>query len=237
MTTPKTTLKLMSSMALRSVLNEVIPDFEKQAGIAVEIKYGATAKLSERIRGGARGDLVIAVAGSINELEAEGILQQGARVDLVTSDVAMAVKQGAPVPDISTQEAFIATLRASRSFVFSKQGASGMYFASLLKRLGIDEELRPKATVLAEGLTGEPVARGEIELAVQQMSELMQVSGINIFAKLPPAVQQSTTFSIGVFKDPTKPDLINAFSTFMCTPAVRAVYKRQGLDPIAPVKG
>ena len=237
MTTPKTTLKLMSSMALRSVLNEVIPDFEKQAGIAVEIKYGATAKLSERIRGGARGDLVIAVAGSINELEAEGILQQGARVDLVTSEVAMAVKLGAPVPDISTQEAFIATLRASRSFVFSKQGASGMYFASLLKRLGLDEELRPKATVLAEGLTGELVARGEIELAVQQMSELMQVSGINILAKLPPAVQQSTTFSIGVFKDPTKPEMISAFNAFMRTPVVAAVYKRQGLDPITPVKG
>ena len=232
MTTPTTTLKLMSTMALRSVLKDVIPDFEKQAGVTVEISYGATAKLIERIRTGARGDLVIAVAGSINELEAEGILQQGARIDLVTSDVAMAVKQGAPAPDISTQEAFIATLRASRSFVFSKQGASGMYFASLLKRLGIDEELRPKATVLAEGLTGELVARGEIELAVQQMSELMQVSGIHIFAKLPPAVQQSTTFSIGVFKDPTKSDVISAFNAFMCTPAVTAAYQRQGLDPI-----
>jgi molybdate transport system substrate-binding protein len=236
MTTPTTTLKLMSTMALRSVLTEVIPDFEKQAGITVEIKYGATARLSERIRGGARGDILIAVAGSIHELEAEDILQQGARVDLVTSDVAMAVKLGAPAPDISTQEAFIATLRAARSFVYSKQGASGMYFASLLKRLEIDEELRPKATVLAEGLTGEPVARGEIELAVQQMSELMQVSGINIFAKLPPAVQQSTTFSIGIFKAPTKPEAINAFTAFMRTPAVIEVYKRQGLDPITPAK-
>ena len=233
MTTPASTLKLMSTMALRSVLDEVIPDFEKQAGITVEVSYGPTAKLSERIRTGARGDLVIAVAGSINELEAEHILQQGARVDLVTSEVAMAVKLGAPVPDISTQEAFIATLRAARSFVFSKQGASGMYFASLLKRLGIDDELRPKATVLAEGLTGELVARGEIELAVQQMSELMQVSGINIFAKLPPAVQQSTTFSIGIFKDPTKPEVISAFNAFMRTPAVTEVCKRQGLDPIA----
>jgi molybdate transport system substrate-binding protein len=232
MTTPTNTLNLMSTMALRSVLKEVIPDFEKQMGVTVEIKYGATAKLIERIRTGARGDIVIAVAGSINELEAEGILQQGARVDLVTSDVAMAVKQGAPAPDISTQEAFIATLRASRSFVFSKQGASGMYFASLLKRLGIDEELRGKATVLAEGLTGEPVARGEIELAVQQMSELMQVSGINIFAKLPPAVQQSTTFSSGTFKDPTKPEVISAFNAFMCMPAVAEVCKRQGLDPV-----
>jgi len=236
MTNPTSTLKLMSTMALRSVLDEVIPDFEKQTGTTVEISYGATAKLTERIRGGARGDIVIAVAGSINELEAEHILQQGARIDLVTSEVAMAVKLGAPVPDISTQEAFIATLRAARSFVFSKQGASGMYFASLLKRLGIDEELRPKATVLAEGLTGELVARGEIELAVQQMSELMQVSGINIFAKLPPAVQQSTTFSIGIFKDPTQSEIIHAFTTFMCTPAVTAACKRQGLDPIVAVK-
>jgi len=107
-----------------------------------------------------------------------------------------------------------------------------MYFASLLKRLGIDEELHPKATVLAEGLTGELVARGEIELAVQQMSELMQVPGINIFAKLPPAVQQSTTFSIGVFKDPSKARLISDFIAFMRTPVVTAICKRQGLDPI-----
>ena len=115
----------------------------------------------------------MAVAGSINELEAEHILRQGGRVDLVTSDIGMAVKQGAPVPDISTTEAFVATLRAARSIAFSKQGASGMYFASLLKRLGIEDEVRAKATVLPEGLTGEPVARGEVELAVQQMSELM----------------------------------------------------------------
>ncbi len=232
MTNPATILKLMSTIALRSVLNEIIPDFQKRSGVKVEIEYGATAKLSERIRAGARGDLVMAVAGSINELEAEHILRQGGRVDLVTSDIGMAVKQGAPSPDISTAAALIATLRASRSFVYSKQGASGLYFASLLKRLGLDEELRAKATVLAEGLTGEPVARGEIELAVQQMSELMQVSGIHIFAKLPPEVQQSTTFSIGSFKDSKHSDSISALIAFMRTAAVTEVLKRQGLDPI-----
>jgi molybdate transport system substrate-binding protein len=222
----------MSTIALRSVLREVIPEFEKKSGVTVEIDYGATAKLSQRIRSGERGDVVLAVAASINELEAEQILQKGSRVDLVTSDVAMAVKQGAPVPDISTQEAFIATLRAARSIVYSKQGARGMYFASLLKRLGIDNEMQAKAVVLPEGLTGELVARGEIELAVQQMSELMQVDGINIFAKLPPAVQQSTTFSMGVFKDTSKPEVINALIAFMRTASVNAVLKRQGLDPI-----
>ena len=231
--TNHTVLKLMSTIALRSVLSEIVPEFQKQSGVSVEIDYGATAQLCERIRGGARGDVVMAVAGSINELEAEHILRQGGRVDLVTSDIGMAVKQGAPVPDISTTEAFVATLRAARSIAFSKQGASGMYFASLLKRLGIEDEVRAKATVLPEGLTGEPVARGEVELAVQQMSELMQVSGIHIFAKLPAAVQQSSTFSIGIFEQSTQSEIVAAFIDFMRTPTVTTVLKRQGLDPIA----
>jgi len=223
----------MSTIALRSVLSEIVPEFQKQAGVSVEVDYGATAQLCERIRGGARGDVVMAIAGSINELEAEHILRQGGRVDLVTSDIGMAVKQGAPVPDISTTEAFVATLRAARSIAFSKQGASGMYFATLLKRLGIEDEVRAKATVLPEGLTGEPVARGEVELAVQQMSELMQVSGIHIFAKLPAAVQQSSTFSIGIFEQSTQSEIVAAFIDFMRTPTVTTVLKRQGLDPIA----
>lgn len=231
--TNHTVLKLMSTIALRSVLSEIVPEFQKQSGVSVEIDYGATAQLCERIRGGARGDVVMAIAGSINELEAEHILRQGGRVDLVTSDIGMAVKQGAPVPDISTTETFVATLRAARSIAFSKQGASGMYFATLLKRLGIEDEVRAKATVLPEGLTGEPVARGEVELAVQQMSELMQVSGIHIFAKLPAAVQQSSTFSIGIFEQSTQSEIVAAFIDFMRTPTVTTVLKRQGLDPLA----
>jgi molybdate transport system substrate-binding protein len=225
-------LNILSTMALRNALKELLPAFTAASGIQIKIEYGATAHLGERIRAGARGDLLLAVAGSIDDLTREGILKTGSRLDLVSSDVAMAVGLSAPVPDISTQEAFVATLKAARSITFSKQGASGMYFASLIKRLGLDEEVRAKAVVLAEGLTGELVAKGEVELAVQQMSELMQVSGINICAKLPPAVQQSTVFSAGIFKESAQAAAIQSLMAFLQTSDAMRAFKQQGLDPV-----
>lgn len=225
-------LNILSTMALRNALKELIPAFTAATGVQINIEYGATAHLGERIRAGARGDLLLAVASSIDDLTREGILRTGSRVDLVSSDVAMAVGLSAPVPDISTQEAFVATLKAARSITFSKQGASGMYFASLIKRLGLEEEVRAKAVVLAEGLTGELVAKGEVELAVQQMSELMQVNGINIFAKLPPAVQQSTIFSAGTFKESAQTAAIQSLVAFLQTRDAKHAFKQQGLDPV-----
>lgn len=225
-------LNVLSTMALRNALNELIPAFTATSGIQIAIDYGATAHLSERIRAGMRGDLLLAVAGSVDELISEGILKSGSKVDLASSDVAMAVALSAPVPDISTQDAFIATLKAARSIAFSKQGASGMYFASLIKRLGLDEEVRAKATVLPEGLTGALVAKGEVEMAVQQMSELMQVPGINIFGKLPPAVQQSTVFSAGVFNESAQDVAISTLIRFLQTSDAERVFAQQGLDPV-----
>jgi molybdate transport system substrate-binding protein len=225
-------LSILSTMALRNALNELIPTFTAVTDIQVVLEYGATAHLSERIRAGARADLVLAVAGSVDELIGEGILKTASRVDLASSDVAMAVALSASVPDISTQDAFIATLKAARSIAFSKQGASGMYFASLIKRLGLDEEVRAKATVLPEGLTGALVAKGEVELAVQQMSELMQVPGINIFGKLPPAVQQSTVFSAGVFQESSQNVAISELIQFLQTSDAKRVFAQQGLDPV-----
>lgn len=232
MTTPAPTLNVLSTMALRNALNTLIPSFTQASGVQIEIKYGATAHLGERIRAGRRADLLFAVADSIDALIKEDILLAGSRVDLVTSDVAMAVQQGAPVPDISTQDAFVATLRAARSIAFSKQGASGMYFASLIKRLGLDEEVRAKATVMEVGLTGELVLSGEVELAVQQMSELMQVPGIHIFGKLPPAVQQATVFSAGIFCQNTQIHASNSFIEFLRTPDAKRAFEQQGLDAL-----
>jgi molybdate transport system substrate-binding protein len=225
-------LKIFSTLAVRNVLKSITPDLERVTGRAIEFDYGATVQLCERIRAGARGDIVFAVANSIDELANEAILRANRRIDLVSSDVGMAVKKGAKGPDISTVEALTATLLATPSIVMSKQGASGLYFAGLIKRLGIEKEVLAKATVLAEGLTGEPVARGEAVLAVQQMSELMQVSGIDIFAKLPAGAQQSTIFSLGIFKDSTEDQAINEIVALMRTPAVIDVIRSQGLDPL-----
>ena len=225
-------LKIFSTLAVRNVLKSITPDLERVTGRAIEFDYGATVQLCERIRAGARGDIVFAVANSIDELAKEAILRANRRIDLVSSDIGMAVKKGAKAPDISTVEALTATLLATPSIVMSKQGASGLYFAGLIKRLGIEKEVLAKATVLAEGLTGEPVARGEAVLAVQQMSELMQVSGIDIFAKLPAGAQQSTIFSLGIFNDSTEDQAINEIVALMRTPAVIDVIRSQGLDPL-----
>lgn len=232
MTNHQPALIVLSTMALRNALKDLLPAFTKETGIEIGIDYGPTAQLSERIRAGARADLLLAVAGSIDELIAEDILRSGSRVDLVSSEVAMAIQQSAIAPDISTQEAFVATLRAARSIAFSKQGASGLYFASLIKRLGLDEEVRAKSVVLAEGLTGELVLKGEVELAVQQMSELMQVPGINIFGKLPPEVQQSTIFSAGIFNQSTEDAATQSLIAFLRTRDAKHAFEQQGLDPI-----
>ena len=232
MTTNQKPLKIFSTLAVRNVLKSITPDMERVTGRKIEFDYGATVQLCERIRAGARGDIVFAVATAIDELANETILRTNHRIDLVSSDVGMAVKKGAKAPDISTVEALTATLLSTPSIVMSKQGASGLYFAGLIKRLGIEKEVLAKATVLAEGLTGEPVARGEAVLAVQQMSELMQVSGIDIFAKLPAAAQQSTIFSLGIFNDSTEDQAISEIVALMRTPAVIDVIRSQGLDPL-----
>jgi molybdate transport system substrate-binding protein len=232
MANPQPTINVLSTIALRSALKELIPAFTQTTGIEVSLDYGATAHLGERIRAGARGDLLLAVAGTIDALTKEDILNAGSRVDLVGSEVAMAVQQGASVPDISTHEAFIATLRSARSIAFSKQGASGVYFASLVKSLGLEDELRDKLIVLPEGLTGELVLRGEAELAVQQLSELKQVSGINIFAKLPPSVQQVTILSAGTFKESSADIHAQALIKFLRSDEAKRAFQQQGLDPL-----
>ena len=232
MTSETKPFKLFSTLALRNVLKALTPDIERVTGRRLEIDFGATVQLCERIRAGSRGDVVLAVNSAIDALSGEEILLAGSRVDLVGSDIGMAVRQGAPTPDISTLDALKATLLATPSIVYSKQGASGIYFASLLKRLGIEQAVVSKATILAEGLTGEPVAHGQAVLAVQQMSELMQVPGIHIFAKLPAEVQQSTVFSLGVFTQSTATQAITDLITLLHTPAAIEIIRSQGLDPI-----
>ncbi len=232
MTSNRKPLKIFSTLAVRNVLNTITAELERVTGRTIEFDFGATVQLCERIRAGKRGDIIFAVDSAIDALANEAILRPASRIDLVSSDVAMAVKKGAKAPDISSVEALKATLLATPSIVMSKQGASGLYFAGLIKRLGIEQEVLAKATVLAEGLTGEPVARGEAVLAVQQMSELMQVSGIDIFAKLPPAAQESTIFSLGIFKDSTEDQAIEKIVSVMRSPAVIEVIRGQGLDPL-----
>lgn len=186
-------MRVLSTLAVLGVLRDVLAE----AGIAAS--FDPTARLLERIAGGERGDIAILTAAGIEALLAEGVLAAGTRRDLARSFIGLAVPAGAPHPDIATVAALRATLLAAPSLAYSRAGASGLFFAGLLERLGIADAVNAKATIIPQGLTGELAARGEAALAVQQVSELMAVPGVEVVGRLPEGANTCAVFSAALF--------------------------------------
>ena len=186
-------LRLLSTRAVQGPLPALLAGFERAAGAKVAIDFSPTNALLTRIKDGAksgdRADIAILTREGVDELAALGVLDGASAVDLVRSMVGLAVKAGAPKPDIGTAEALTAALLATPSIVYSRLGASGVYFAGLIERLGIADAVNAKATIIPSGLTGELVARGEVEMAVQQLSELKAVPGLDVVGALPATLQ------------------------------------------------
>lgn len=220
-------LKLLSTMGLHGVMQGFGPEFEAAHGVTLEAEFMPTARLLERIRGGERGDVTILTAEGIDALIAEGVVE--GRTDLARSFIGVAVKAGAPHPDIGSADAFVAALLAAKSVAMSKAGVSGLYMAGLLERLGIAGQVRAKATILASGYTASLAASGEVELAIQQVSELLVVDGIEIVGRLPPALGGESVFSAGMFRGAVTGQLL---IEALADPARAPLYRRCGLEPI-----
>lgn len=183
---------VLSSLALKGALEKSRAQFERALG-PLELHFDATQAILPRLAAGFRADLVILTAEAIEALRKSGQVRQVR--ELGSSGVGVAVRAGAPKPDIGTVEALKHALAAASSVAYSKVGASGIYFASLLERL----EIEPKRRVVVEkGPVGLVVAAGEAELGVQQLCELEPVPGIEIVGPLPDAVQRLTRFAAGV---------------------------------------
>ena len=191
-------LRVLSTLAVMGVLQQVVPAREAATGRRVEVLYEPTAKLLERIRAGAPADVAILTAEAVDALIADGRMQPGSRVDVAVSVIGVAVKAGAPRPDIATPEAFRAALLAARSIGYSRAGASGIVFAGLIERLGIAAAVNAKATIIPQGFTAELAASGAVELAIQQVSELMAVPGVDIVGPLPEVLNVRAVFSGGI---------------------------------------
>jgi molybdate transport system substrate-binding protein len=192
------TIQVMSTLAVAGVLRD-LEGAIRAAGFEVAIRFDPTARLVAAIAEGARGDVAILTAEGIAAETARGVLAPGTAADLCHSYVGMAVREGAPRPDISTPEAFRAALLAAPSIAYSRAGASGIFFAALIERLGIAAEVNAKATVIPQGFTAELAARGEVTLAFQQVSELMAIAGVDIVGKLPAAVNTRAVFTAALF--------------------------------------
>lgn len=222
----------MSTLGLMGVLRELAPRYEQAIGAKVVAAFAPTAVLTERIRAGEAADVAFLTADAIEALTREGTLARVSRTDLARSVVGVAVRAGTPKPDIGSAEAFRRALLEARSVAYSRAGASGIFFADLIRRLGIADRVNAKATVIPSGLTGELAAKGEVEIAVQQVSELMEVAGIDIVGPLPAEFGGVTVFSGGLFSASRRKEAGMALLQFLSAADSAPVYERKGLQPL-----
>lgn len=191
-------IRILSTLGVLGVLRGRLPAAEA-AGFPTTCRFDPTARLVAAIAAGERADIAILTAEAIEAETAAGVLAAGTRVDLARSFVGIAVPAGAPHPDISTPAACRAALLAAPSLAYSRAGASGLFFAGLIERLGLAEAINAKATIIPQGFTAELAARGEVALAIQQVSELMAIPGVEVVGPLPPEMNTAAVFSAALF--------------------------------------
>lgn len=223
-------IKVMCSNSMRGVMDALVPQFERASAHEVAITYDPAKRMLTRIRGGETGDLAIIGSGAIDELVKGGLIAPDIRV-LARSSIGMAVRDGAPKPDIGSVERFKEAVLAARSIAYTIDGASGMHFAELIERLGIADAVKAKAKRQPGGLVGELVARGEAEVAIQQISELQAVPGIEIVGPIPGPLQKTTVVSAGIFRGAKEPEAARALLAFLSTAEAGAVIRQKGLEP------
>jgi molybdate transport system substrate-binding protein len=224
-------MKVLCTNGVKAVTVELITAAERSIGTSVETDYASTKALMDKIAAGTTGDLAVLSAEAIDELIAKGVLQPGSRVDLAKSVIGVAVRNGTPAPDIGSVDALKAALLAAKAVVYSRTGISGMYMPELFAKLGIADAIAPKAVIPTVGSVGEALARGDGDIGLQQVSELMPIAGIKVVGPLPDAVQLVTVFSAGVFSSAEKPQAARALVAHLTADATRSLYSAKGLQP------
>jgi len=225
-------IKVLASIALKGIYLELAPRFEEAKRCKLATQWAGADPVLKRVQAGEVADVVIAPAKLIDELMASGKIVQGSRVDIARSGVGMAVRRGAPRPDISSTETLKRALLDAESIAYSS-GPSGVYLAGLFQRLGIAKALAAKITQTPPGsFVGEVIARGEAEIGFQQMGELLHVGpGIDVVGPLPKEIQNITVFSGGVHSAVAQPELARALLDFLSAPAAAAVIRMKGMEP------
>jgi molybdate transport system substrate-binding protein len=226
-------VKGLFSNGVKAVVLDLLPEFERANRVTPAITWASTNMLMDEIRKGATGDLAILTDEAIDDLIRQGRMVDGSRVDLVRSAIGIAVRQGTPRPDIGSAAALKQALLSARKISYSKTGISGVYFPTVLERLGIAELVASKVLIPPSGVpVGEVVANGDAEIGVQQISELLPVPGIEIVGPLPDEMQKVTVFSAGLFAGASEPQVAKALVALLTSAAARPVYERKGMEPV-----
>jgi len=225
-----TSIKVISSMATKQLLAELFDKFQQKTGHSVSLESVGGVDAAKRVQAGEIFDAVILASNAIDQLIAEGKIT-GKRVDLVKSGVAVVVKAGAARPDISTEDALKQAVRNAKSVGYST-GPSGTHLAGLFTRWGIADEIKSRFIQASPGVpVGSLVAKGEMELGFQQLSELIHLKGVDILGPLPTSAQIITTFSGGVATASAQPEIVRALLDFLASPEAAAEKRANGMDP------
>jgi molybdate transport system substrate-binding protein len=231
-------VRVMISGGLTAAYKELVPDFERATGHKVLTAYGPSMgttvnAIPVRLERGEPADVLIMVGYALGDLVDKGKVIADSRVDLVKSPIGIAVKSGAPKPDISSVDALKRTLLAAKSIAYS-DSASGVYISTeMFQKLGIAEQMKDKARSIPAEPVGGVVARGDAEIGFQQISELKPVAGIDIVGQLPADVQKITVFSAGIASVSKEPEAGKALIKFLASSAAAPVIINSGMEPIA----
>ena len=223
-------MDILCTNGVKSVMLELLPEFERARSTKIAVTWGSTNALLKDIKAGLGGDVAVLTAEAVDELIDQGKAIAGSRVDLARSRIGVAVRKGAKQPDIASPEALKRALIAANSVAHSKTGLSGLYFPTVLARLGIADAMQSKIVIPDPGTAvGEVVAKGDAEIGIQQISELLPVAGIEIVGPLPEPLQKITMFSGGVLRAAKEPSLAEALLKFVAAESPRLL-KQKGLE-------
>ena len=226
-------LKVFGAGAVRAIVTELAQAFQQETGHSVTLSFGTVGVTRRKLESGEPVDVVIMTDVAVDDAARQGAVVAGSRADIARTGMGVGVRADAPRPDISTAEAFKATLLGARSLVYvdPAQGAtSGIHFAGVLDRLGIAEAVKSKSQLVPGGYPAEKVASGEAELVVHQISEIVPVKGVALVGPLPADLQKVTVYSAGLAARSAAPATARAFIAFLTRPAFKPKFAAAGLD-------
>jgi molybdate transport system substrate-binding protein len=226
-------LRVLSTHAAMDVLDEIKPSFERETGVTLSLGYDPGKAVRRTLENGGFCDVAIVPLPVFEALVAQNIIPADSRADIGRCGLGVSVREGAAVPDISTPQALRRALLTARSVVRSTDGTSGQHFETLLERFGITDQMRDKIIMGPSGRVAELVARGEGELAIQQIPELLPVEGAHYVGPYPEEMQLYTTFSAGITTMSKLRAQAQVFIAAISTPAARERFKAAGIDPVA----
>jgi molybdate transport system substrate-binding protein len=226
-------IKVLSAGAVKDIVTELAEAFRQETGHTVVLSTGTAGGIRQKVTAGDPSDVVIVSDTVLQQLAAAGLVVADSQVDLARTGIGVAVREGAPKPDISATETFKQAILGAKSIVYvdpASGATSGIYFAGVLQRLGIADAVKDKTVLWPGGFAAEAVAKGQADLCVHQISEILPVKGVTLVGPLPRDLQKITTYSAAVSARAATPATARAFIAFVTRPSFKPKFAASGLD-------